>query len=225
MLTKVYCNCCSKKRRTGYKTAYRPQNGIQAVKRNIACKTVYRLQSGADCPNPDYLTRLNYNKDETAHFRKKTFFPYLPASERYTDELSQHAYDKQDVEENPLYTGRHLLILKEGNKSVLQTIKLLEDKWGFSVANTADFVTETLNEGKIKDADALFYNDLGIALLSIDDDMVAQLNTYTGYILEPEKVVYIPDEIPVDTTEKETATWGIKAVQADESVYTGAGIK
>jgi subtilisin family serine protease len=156
---------------------------------------------------------------------KKTFFPHLPASKRYTDELSQHAYDKQDVEENPLYTGRHLLILKEGNKSVLQTIKLLEDKWGFSVANTADFVTETLNEGKIKDADALFYNDLGIALLSIDDDMVAQLNTYTGYILEPEKVVYIPDEIPVDTTEKETATWGIKAVQADESVYTGAGIK
>ena len=156
---------------------------------------------------------------------KKTFLPYLPASERYTDELSQHAYDKQDVEENPLYTGRHLLILKEGNKSVLQTIKLLEDKWGFSVANTADFVIETLNESKIKDADALFYNDLGIALLSIDDEMVAQLNTYTGYILEPEKVVYIPDEIPVDTTETETVTWGIKAVQADESVYTGAGIK
>ena len=154
---------------------------------------------------------------------KKTFLPNHPASERFSDELFHKAYDVQDVEENPLYTGRHLLILKEGNKSVLKTIKLLEDKWGFSVANTADFVTETLNESKIKDADALFYNDLGIALLSMDDDTAAILNTYAGYIIEPEKVVYIPDEIPADTTV--ASTWGIKAIQAHESVYTGAGIK
>ncbi len=154
---------------------------------------------------------------------KKTFLPNLSASEHFTDELFHNAYDVQDVEDNPLYTGRHLLILQEGNKSVLKTIKLLEDKWGFSVANTADFVTETLNETKIKDADALFYNDLGIALLSMDDDAIALLNTYAGYIIEPEKVVYIPDEIPADTAE--TATWGIKAIQANESVYTGAGIK
>jgi subtilisin family serine protease len=154
---------------------------------------------------------------------KKTFLPNLSASEHFTDELFHNAYDVQDMEDNPLYTGRHLLILQEGNKSVLKTIKLLEDKWGFSVANTADFVTETLNESKIKDADALFYNDLGIALLSMDDETAALLNTYAGYIIEPEKVVYIPDEIPANTAE--TATWGIKAIQAHESVYTGAGIK
>lgn len=153
---------------------------------------------------------------------KKTFLPNLSASEHFTDELFHNAYDVHD-EENPLYTGRHLLILQEGNKSVLKTIKILEDKWGLSVANTADFVTETLNESKLKDADALFYNDLGIALLSMDDDAIALLNTYAGYIIEPEKVVYIPDEIPADTAE--TATWGIKAIQANESVYTGAGIK
>ena len=154
---------------------------------------------------------------------KKPFLSDLPASERLSGELLHNAYGVQDVEENPLFTGRHLLILKEGNKSVLKTIKFLEDKWGFSVANTADFVTETLNESKIKDADALFYNDLGIALLSMDDETAALLNTYAGYIIEPEKVVYIPDQIPTDTAA--TAAWGITAIQADESVYTGAGIK
>lgn len=68
-------------------------------------------------------------------------------------------------EENPLYTGRHLLILQEGNKSVLKTIKILEDKWGLSVANTADFVTETLNESKLKDADALVLQRPGYCAL------------------------------------------------------------
>lgn len=154
---------------------------------------------------------------------KKPFLPNLPASERDSGELLHNAWDVQEVEENPLYTGRHLLILKDGNKSVLKTTKFLKDKWGFSVANTADFVTETLNESKIKDADALFYNDLGIALLSMDDETAALLNTYAGYIIEPEKVVYIPDEIPADRAA--AATWGIKAIQADKSVYTGAGIK
>ncbi len=129
----------------------------------------------------------------------------------------------QETYGNPLYTGRHLLIIREGNRDIAKTTKLLEKKWGFVVANTADFVNETIHESKIKDADVLFYNELGIALLSADDDMVKLLHDTADYIIEPEKVVYIPDEISAGTATDNV--WGIEAIKAHESVYTGAGIR
>lgn len=154
---------------------------------------------------------------------KKTLLRNYPVTESSSGELPHEAFVKE-AEENPLYTGRHLLILQEGNKDVVRTTKLLETKWGFLVANTADFVTEPMCESKIKDADALFYNELGVALVAADDEKVKLLHdVHAGYVIEPEKVVYVPDDIPADTTV--ASTWGIKAIQADESVYTGAGIK
>ena len=118
-----------------------------------------------------------------------------PAAESSSGVLPREAL-ANDTEENPLYTGRYLLILRDGNKDVVKTTKLLETKWGFLVANTADFVSEPMCESRIKDAD---------------------------YVVEPEKVVYIPDDVPVDTAVD--STWGIRAVKAHESAYTGAGIK
>ena len=146
-----------------------------------------------------------------------------PAAESSSGVLPREAL-ANDTEENPLYTGRHLLILRDGNKDVVKTTKLLEAKWGFLVANTADFVTEPMCESRIKDADALFYNELGIALVAADDDKMKLLHTaQADYVVEPEKVVYIPDDVPVDTAVD--STWGIRAVKAHESAYTGAGIK
>ena len=146
-----------------------------------------------------------------------------PAAESSSGELPREAFAK-DTEENPLYTGRHLLILRDGNKDVVKTTRLLETKWGFLVANTADFVTEPMCESRIKDADALFYNELGIALVAVDNDKMKLLYTaHTDYVVEPEKVVYIPDDVTVDTAVE--SSWGIKAVRAHESVYTGEGVK
>ncbi len=99
----------------------------------------------------------------------------------------------QEQTEVPFYTGRHLLILKEGSSNILKTTKMLESKWGLRVANTADFVKETISESKIQNADVLFYNELGIALLAGDEEMMKLLQkSDADYYIEPEKVVYIP---------------------------------
>lgn len=154
---------------------------------------------------------------------KKRSLPDQTAAESLSGELIYQA-QMQEADGNPLHTGRYLLIIKEGSKDVVKTTKLLETRWGFSVANTADFVKETMHESKIKDADALFYNELGVALLSADDDMVKTLHdAYADYIIEPEKVVYIPDEIPANVVTG--LAWGIETIRADESTYTGAGVK
>ena len=145
------------------------------------------------------------------------------APESSSGEFSREIMAK-DTAENPLHTGRYLLILRDGVKDVMKTTRLLETKWGFLVANTADFITETMCESRIKDADALFYNELGIALLAADDDKMKLLHAeHADYIVEPEKVVYVPDDVTVDTAVE--SSWGIKAVRAHESVYTGEGVK
>ena len=138
------------------------------------------------------------------------------AAESSSGEFSREIMAK-DTAENPLHTGRYLLILRDGVKDVMKTTRLLETKWGFLVANTADFITETMCESRIKDADALFYNELGIALLAADDDKMKLLHAeHADYIVEPEKVVYVPDDVTVDTAEE--SYWGIKAVRAHETV-------
>ncbi len=152
---------------------------------------------------------------------KRFLHEHSSAEDIHGDSINQAHVQKTDG--NPLYTGRHLLIIRGGTKDVVKATKMLETKWGLSVANTADFVKETIHESKIKDADALFYNELGIALLSADDAMVQRLHDTTDYIIEPEKVVYIPDEISATTATK--LTWGIEAIKADKSAYTGAEIK
>jgi len=100
---------------------------------------------------------------------------------------------------------------------------MLESKWGFTVANTGDFVRETLNESKIKSADALFYNELGIALLGADEGVIERLSAPNAeYLIEPEKVVYIPEEILVE--EEKRSTWGIEITEALYSPFSGSGV-
>lgn len=138
--------------------------------------------------------------------------------------VSGHQAAMQEQTEVPFYTGRHLLILKEGSINMLKTTKMLESKWGLRVANTADFVKETISESKIQNADVLFYNELGIALLAGDEEMMKLLQkSDADYYIEPEKVVYIPDEILSD--EATNNTWGIEAIAATKSPYTGDRIK
>lgn len=153
---------------------------------------------------------------------KQTFLRDYPASGSSFDQFIREVYDREE-DHNPLFTGRYFLILREDHKNEVKTTRMLETKWGFKVANTADFVTETLNESKIKGADALFYHDLGVVLVGAEDELIHQLTTQdTDYFIEPEKVVYIPDDVPEETAI--TSTWGIRITEALHSQYTGAGV-
>lgn len=68
---------------------------------------------------------------------KQTFLRDNTASESSYDKFINDLSERE-ANESPLYTGRHFLILNEGNRSVVKATRLLESRFGFSVANTAD---------------------------------------------------------------------------------------
>jgi subtilisin family serine protease len=143
----------------------------------------------------------------------------LVSFEKYINEI----YDRK-VDEKPLYTGRYFVILKEGVNSYSKTQKLFESNLGLRVANTKDFKSESFDETKIQDADALIYDDLGIALVSGQEEQIKILESaHADYIIEPEKIVYVPDEAPA--TLNIPATWGITATQVMNSQFTGLNVK
>lgn len=126
--------------------------------------------------------------------------------------------------EHPMYTGRHFLIHRIGKGYKGETKKMLESKWGFTVAETSDFVTEGVNESSIQGADALIYNELGITLLGTEDECTRLLQSLDEeYFIAPEKVVYVPDDIPIE--QDISSTWGIHASGAFDSHYTGLDIR
>ncbi|MFA7493140.1 MAG: S8 family serine peptidase [Proteiniphilum sp.] len=128
--------------------------------------------------------------------------------------------------DNPRYTGRYFLILDNESKEVMEAIRRLEKKWRLSVATTADFISDPPDESRLKDADALVFNDLGVALVGVDEEKAEQIKlSGTGFLVVPEKVVYIPDEVTVDNDSNRGATWGIEVIGVLESPYTGAGVK
>ncbi len=122
-------------------------------------------------------------------------------------------------DEQPRYTGRHFLIHKEtkGDKAGIK--RVLESKWGFTVAETLDFKTRGINEQEIEGADALIYNELGITLLGSEGDPIPLLRSLDNeYFIAPEKVVYLLEDQP-------TSTWGIRTTGAVRSPFTGLGVR
>lgn len=127
-------------------------------------------------------------------------------------------------EEKPLYTGRYFIILKEGNRDFSKTQKLFESSLGFKIANFNDFINESFEESKIEGADALIYNDLGIALIDSDDEQMQILESANAdFIIEPEKIVYVPDELPAIINIP--ATWGLNITRTANSEFTGKSVK
>lgn len=128
--------------------------------------------------------------------------------------------------DNPRYTGRYFLILDKNSKEILEAIRQLEKRWGLSVATTADFISTPPDESRLKDADALVFNELGVALVGVEEEKAIQIKlSGTGFLVVPEKVVYIPDDVPVDNDNNHGATWGIHITEVLQSPYTGAGVK
>lgn len=154
---------------------------------------------------------------------RQTFLKDNTVSAASLEKFIREIYDK-DADDNPRYTGRYFLILDKNSKEILEAIRLLEKKWGLSVATTADFISTPPDETKLKDADALVFNELGIALIGVREEKMERMElSGNGFLIVPEKVVYIPDEVPADNANG--ATWGIRITEALRSQYTGAGVK
>lgn len=139
------------------------------------------------------------------------------------EQFVKEVYER-GVDEKPLYTGRYFVILKEGVKSFSKTQKLFETSLGFAVANSKDFESESLDDTKIESADALVYDDLGIALIGGEEKQIQILESADAdFIIEPEKIVYVPDEAPA--TLNIPSTWGVNITQAINSQFTGLNVK
>jgi subtilisin family serine protease len=127
--------------------------------------------------------------------------------------------------EEPLYTGRYFAVLKEKSQGFSKIQTLLESEFKMSVASSKDFSYQNLNEENIEQADVLIYDELGLALLSAEEDQVQILESAgsdADYFIIPEKVVYLPDDEP--SALSLSSTWGIMAIKADRSQYSGNGV-
>lgn len=152
----------------------------------------------------------------------------LQAEKERHEELFQK-FNVESIEEEaqskPLYTGRYIVTLTDENQNTKNAQKLFESKLGFKVACSNDFKKEVITESKIKDADVLIYDELGIALVCGKREHVQVLETVKNdVIIEPEKIVYVPEDIE-ELTAKSPSTWGLKATRVIDSNYTGSKIK
>jgi hypothetical protein len=126
--------------------------------------------------------------------------------------MEMYPYHGHPGDGQPHYTGRHFLIHKETKGGKARIKRILESKWGFTVAETLDFKTRGINEQEIEGADALIYNELGITLLGTEDNPIPLLRSLDNeYFIAPEKVVYLLEDQP-------PSTWGIRTTGADRSL-------
>ncbi len=143
---------------------------------------------------------------------RQTFLPEnterLYAYEKFVKENSI-----RKIDENPLFTGRYFVILKDGNRNFEVIQNIFTNELGIKVAHSNDFRTESINEYTLQNADALIYDELGIALVGCQGEQIKILeNANADFILAPEKVVYVPDEEPAPLNI--ASTWGIEITQA-----------
>jgi subtilisin family serine protease len=123
-------------------------------------------------------------------------------------------------EGRPLYTGRYLVTL---GRDRINSDELFGTRMGMRVAHSRDFSRE-MHEADIADADAFVFDELGIALVSGDAGQIKKLSDEAvDYLIEPEKVVYLPEDVSVSAAVP--MAWGIGAIEASESPFTGKGIK
>lgn len=155
------------------------------------------------------LGKRTFLKENTDH--SKAFEKYM--NERYERVASNV----------PLFTGRHLMVNTKGN-DFKSPQKLFRDKLNFKIANSRDFISETLKETSFVDADALIYDELGIALIDGDEEQIKILEAESrDFIIQPERVVYVPDDMPVSINIP--ATWGLNVTRVVDSNFTGRDVK
>lgn len=122
-------------------------------------------------------------------------------------------------------TGRYLVLL-EDNATIIGT-RELSRLTGIRCANTADAAGAAPGE-LFRSAGGIVLHDLGVALVSADEDQFASLQRAagTGPIarVEAERRVFAIGE-PSSSAEDGEATWGLQAVRADRSAPTGKDVR
>jgi subtilisin family serine protease len=125
-------------------------------------------------------------------------------------------------------TGRYLVLLEDDWTDATSELNRVA---GIRTADTADGETAALWE-----ADGLLMSELGVVLVSADDDQVTALARAADEpgpiaLIEPERYVRaIEPATPVADTATQTVdesvfTWGLQATGAQNSMATGEGIK
>ncbi|RAS59191.1 subtilase family protein [Lentzea atacamensis] len=119
-------------------------------------------------------------------------------------------------------TGRYLVLLQED--AIEEGVAELGAIAGFD-PNTGELGSDTLE----------VFPELGVAVVSGDPNLLAELNGAADrpgpvQIVEPERVVHVFDAAPAEEPEavavdESVLTWGLQAVGADVSTATGRGIK
>ncbi len=138
-------------------------------------------------------------------------------------------------------TGRYLVLLQED--SAAAALRTMARVAGVRAASTAD-VTSFRTADALSGADGLLLHDLGVAVITAARDQADALlraTTERGPLarVEPERTVRAysappvePEESGEDTTQgrgpglaEASLTWGVRAVGAEASTATGAGIR
>src|SRR5688572_16829043 len=93
----------------------------------------------------------------------------------------------------PGTTGRYLVLLREG--AVKSGVKAMKDAAGLRVATTADFSDGAVEGKQLAEAEAILFEDLGVAVVDSPPDQIQALTAAaaeenTILAIEPERVVY-----------------------------------
>lgn len=93
----------------------------------------------------------------------------------------------------PGYTGRYLVLLREG--AMKAGVKALRDTAGLRVASTADFAEGAVEGKQLAEAEAIYFEDLGVAVVDTQPEQIQALSAAAGeenaiLAIEPERVVY-----------------------------------
>lgn len=151
--------------------------------------------------------------------------PNLVEQQIFTLASELKSQEFTETEDKPLYTGRYLVTATEDMKPT-EVVAMFKRKFGLTVANSLDFEATDMTEAHLdQDIDTLFYHNLGVALVDGGLEQIEMLQESRRFIVQPEKVVYIP-EIPASLSSFSIgSTWGLEAIQAIQSNYTGKGVK
>ncbi|KAA5834390.1 S8 family serine peptidase [Saccharopolyspora hirsuta] len=123
-------------------------------------------------------------------------------------------------------TGRYLVLL-EDNATIIGT-RELSRLTGIRCANTADAAGAAPGE-LFRSAGGIVLHDLGVALISADDDQFSSLQRAAGETgpiaaIEAERRVFAIGE-PSTSAEDGEFTWGLQSVRADRSQPTGKDVR
>ena len=126
--------------------------------------------------------------------------------------------------ERPRFTGRYFAVLRETPApGTLQ--KLFEAHAGLRLASTRDFVGSG-TAAERDQIDGLYYEHLGLVLVDGEKKQLQMLTESAGQvILQPERFIYSPMPKEVTKANVPAAAWGIQAIGATASGYTGKGVR